>query len=286
MHQTLKLLKRNYPAVEKDTQIVSTIEDSIARIKALMAQARQQVGAFKKARDQVIQMAATGLLVEVLAHELNRATRHALSSLSDFRTRRLDPSALALFSTLESQLKTLQKRLRILDPLAAAGRQVKDTFDLVEWVKTILDSHTEQFRRHGIHVDLKVLPRPRQGGLQVKMVKGMLVQILENLLSNSAYWLIQQRRLEASFKPQIVIQIDTEAVTVSVTDNGPGVDPQRREEIFQPYVTTKPAGEGKGLGLFISREIAKYHKASLMMGKEASVHPDLEIASYLYVPQG
>jgi signal transduction histidine kinase len=44
-----------------------------------------------------------------------------------------------------------------------------------------------------------------------------------------------------------------------VEDNGPGVDPRRRESIFEPFVTSKPPGQGRGLGLYISRELARYH---------------------------
>jgi signal transduction histidine kinase len=104
------------------------------------------------------------------------------------------------------------------------------------------------------------------------MVKGMIVQILENLLSNSVYWLKQQRKLDRSFFPKIMVTIDKRSKTISLTDNGPGVPPSRKEEIFQPFVTTKPPGEGKGLGLYISREIAKYNKAALVLSDERTIH--------------
>jgi signal transduction histidine kinase len=99
------------------------------------------------------------------------------------------------------------------------------------------------------------------------MVKGMIVQIIENLLSNSVYWLKQKRKLER-FTPRIDVVIDSDLKVISVTDNGPGVDDGRREEIFQPFVTTKPPSEGKGLGLYISREIARYNGADVEMDDE------------------
>ena len=51
-------------------------------------------------------------------------------------------------------------------------------------------------------------------------------------------------------------------------------NPSREEEIFQPFVTTKPPGEGKGLGLYISREIASYHDAAIGISDKRTVHPD------------
>ena len=53
--------------------------------------------------------------------------------------------------------------------------------------------------------------------------------------------------------------IDTDDRSLTVEDNGPGVIGDRRERIFQPFVTTKPTGQGRGLGLYISRDMAEYH---------------------------
>ena len=41
-----------------------------------------------------------------------------------------------------------------------------------------------------------------------------------------------------------------------------------RERIFEAFFSTKPAGEGKGLGLFIAREVARYHGADLYLADE------------------
>jgi signal transduction histidine kinase len=106
----------------------------------------------------------------------------------------------------------------------------------------------------------------------MKMVRGMLVQVLENLISNSVYWLKQQRRYEPSFTPVITVTVDVAAKEIRIHDNGPGVDPDRRDDIFEAFVTTKPPGEGKGLGLYISREIALYHGASLYLADTRSPH--------------
>lgn len=137
-----------------------------------------------------------------------------------------------------------------------------------------MKSHEAQFKRHGIKYSVEVKPAQSPEELSVRMVKGMIVQILENLLSNSVYWLKQQRKLDRSFSPKIMVTIEKRSKSISLTDNGPGVPPNRKEEIFQPFVTTKPPGEGKGLGLYISREIAKYNKAALVLLDERTVHKD------------
>jgi len=275
IEQSMQLLMQKYPEVGKDTQVVATIKNSVVRIQEMMKDAKQLADTMEKDRTQMLHLAGLGLMVEILAHELNRATQHTLMTLANGERRQLSLDTESLFATLEAQLKTLQKRLRILDPLSTSGRQVKEWFDLVAWVQDILSSHEAQFRRHAIKCSpVNVEPVDSPSSLRVKMVKGMIVQIMENLLSNSVYWLDQQHKLDRDFLPEITVIIDTKAKAIHVIDNGPGVPIRRKDEIFQPFVTTKPPGEGKGLGLYISREIAKYHQAELFLSDEPTIHDD------------
>ncbi len=274
IRRSLKMLRQKYPEVKKDKQIFSSIEDAIEKIRHLMNDAQELADSFQRGHTKLLNLAGLGLMVEIVAHELNRATRHTLKTLADTEELTLDEDVESIFDTLEAQLKTLQKRLRILDPMSTAGRQVKEPFDLVAWIKEILSSHEAQFSRHDIECSVEVKPSSATKAFQVKMVKGMIVQIMENLLSNSVYWLKQQKTIEKGLSPEIVVTIDTQEKEINFTDNGPGVPPFRKEEIFQPFVTTKPPGEGKGLGLFISREIAKYHGASIYMSENKAVHDD------------
>ena len=55
-----------------------------------------------------------------------------------------------------------------------------------------------------------------------------------------------------------------DAVAIGVRDNGTGMSPNVKEKIYQPFFTTKPAGEGTGLGLSLSYDIVtKQHGGSL-----------------------
>ena len=52
-------------------------------------------------------------------------------------------------------------------------------------------------------------------------------------------------------------------IIISVRDNGPGISEEIRDKIFQPFFTTKPAGQGTGLGLSLSYDIVKAHGGEL-----------------------
>jgi len=54
-------------------------------------------------------------------------------------------------------------------------------------------------------------------------------------------------------------QKDKKQVTISVRDNGNGIPEKVKDKIFQPFFTTKPTGQGTGLGLSLSYDIVKAH---------------------------
>ncbi len=268
----IHLLLNKYPEVKKDPTIINSIKDAVNHIQALMENAKKLANSIENDRPRLVHLAGLGLMVEILAHELNRSTRHTLAILADADQQRNNQDISSLFATLQEELKTLQKRLRILDPLSTAGRQVKEHFDMVEWVNEVLSSHEAQFKRHGVNCSVILAPSDSSRKMDVYMVKGMIVQIFENLISNSIYWLNKQRILERNFMPKITITINTRTKTILFSDNGPGISVKRRNELFQPFITTKPPGEGKGLGLYISHEIATYNGAELSISDECDIH--------------
>ncbi|WP_373521954.1 sensor histidine kinase, partial [Aquiflexum sp.] len=57
-------------------------------------------------------------------------------------------------------------------------------------------------------------------------------------------------------------------VQISISDNGPGIPPEIKDKIFQPFFTTKPTGQGTGLGLSLSYDIVKAHGGQLTVNSE------------------
>jgi signal transduction histidine kinase len=83
-------------------------------------------------------------------------------------------------------------------------------------------------------------------------------RVLLNLFNN-AFYAVQQKKqqLNSGFEPVVSVSTGKEgnAVVIVVEDNGTGMPQKVVEKIFQPFFTTKPTGEGTGLGLSLSYDI-------------------------------
>ena len=112
----------------------------------------------------------------------------------------------------------------------------------------------------------------------------MFVQVLENLLSNSVFWVAEQHKERVRLKlvrehgdepiGHVNVEIDIRRSRIIVTDDGPGIPEERRETVFEPFFSTKRQKQGKGLGLYIGREIAEYHGGALSLG-DADEHAQI-----------
>jgi signal transduction histidine kinase len=93
----------------------------------------------------------------------------------------------------------------------------------------------------------------------VNCAPALVLQVLSNLLDNAAH------AAGAGGWVSLRTFVDGDRFVCEVGDSGPGVPPALRDRIFQPFFTTKPAGEGTGLGLATSRQIADQHGGALVV---------------------
>lgn len=108
------------------------------------------------------------------------------------------------------------------------------------------------------------LTSDKEGRGKVMLMGQEVGRVILNLLTNAFYSVKKQKaeieksnNAEHSFSPMVGISTERQGDTVKVTvsDNGNGISRAHLEKIFQPFFTTKPPGEGTGLGLSLSYEI-------------------------------
>ncbi len=94
-------------------------------------------------------------------------------------------------------------------------------------------------------------------------------RVILNLITNAFYVVNEKSKQNTpSYEPTVSVFTKKEGnrVLVSVKDNGNGIPDSIKEKIFQPFFTTKPTGQGTGLGLSLSYDIVKAHGGELKVG--------------------
>lgn len=248
-----------------DMEVFTDLEHSLREFQEISTKAQQRIEEVEADSRQMVQMAGVGLLVEMVAHELARSTESALVSLEGLRGKDLPLEVKARLDTLRAEIKSVSKRLRVLDEASVPGRQRSEIFDLIDLVADLKEGHAPQFARHRIEMRIKA----PKGPLRVKLVRGMVVQILENLLSNSIYWMKMRADREAAYHPVIDIRIEMDPLTIRFSDNGRGIAPDHRERVFRAYWSLKEKSKRRGLGLFIAATNAEDLKGRLTLSEKA-----------------
>ena len=112
----------------------------------------------------------------------------------------------------------------------------------------------------------------REAGM-IEVFPQEITRVLLNLISNGFY-AVTKRKAEngsADFEPLVTATTKgrTDRVEISIRDNGTGIPPDVKEKMFNPFFTTKPAGEGTGLGLSMSHDIVvKQHGGTIEVTTE------------------
>jgi signal transduction histidine kinase len=256
---SIKRLRR--VAREEDRVAVDELEQTLLELSDFAARARERIAEVEEEGRRMVDMAGVGLMVEVVAHELARSSENALRALDRLRTADLPEHVKAHLNTLRAEMRSVSKRVRVLDPLSVSGRQRIEAFALDALIREQLEGHESQFERHQIKVKLDLPQRP----LLVRAVKGMIVQILENLISNSVYWIAMRQARDPSLQPEIRITLERGPPTLTYEDNGRGIAPSNADKVFRPFWSLKERKARRGLGLFIAREAAERHKGTLTL---------------------
>jgi len=126
--------------------------------------------------------------------------------------------------------------------------------------------HGARAEKQDFNVTLEKSLDPTAG--EVDLFPQEITRVLLNLISNGFY-AATKRKLEANgrdYEPTLTVLTKNlgESVEIRIHDNGTGIPPEVREKMFNPFFTTKPPGEGTGLGLSLSYDIiVKQHAGSI-----------------------
>lgn len=127
----------------------------------------------------------------------------------------------------------------------------KKFFQITDSLETVLELY-QNYLKKGVDVVRRYQPVPEIPGYPDE-----LVQVWTNLIHNAI------QAMEGKGIIEIGVRQQERDLVVEVTDSGCGIPPEIEDKIFQPFFTTKPAGEGSGLGLDIVRKIVEKHQGTI-----------------------
>lgn len=133
--------------------------------------------------------------------------------------------------------------------------------DIVEVVDDAVNLAWHGARAQSNGIDVNIVRDYAPGTGRAEISRQQIARVVINLVGNGIYALTQRRMMNPppgeDYAPTITVSTRDhgESVEISVRDNGVGIPEEVKSRLFQPFFTTKPAGEGTGLGLSLSYDI-------------------------------
>lgn len=117
---------------------------------------------------------------------------------------------------------------------------------------------------------------------KVNIVQQDIGRVMLNLFNNAFYAVNEKMKTAgADYKPEVTVTtaVENNWVTITVKDNGIGIPDAIRDKIMQPFFTTKPTGQGTGLGLSLSYDIVvKGHGGQLAVTSEEGAYTQFTVS--------
>jgi len=100
---------------------------------------------------------------------------------------------------------------------------------------------------------------------KINVIPQDIGRVILNLITNAFYAVAEKRRNLPEYEPMVMLTTrrNGDIAAITIADNGIGIPKHLVDKIFQPFFTTKPAGQGTGLGLSLSYDILKAHGGAI-----------------------
>ena len=268
----------------------SILEDRVAQrtheLKVEKEKAEVTLAELKSTQSQLIQsekMASLGELTAGIAHEIQNPLNF-VNNFSDVNTELIDEVTEAIDGGNFTEAKELMSNVRENEvKIRYHGHRAEAIVKSMlqhsrissgQMEPTDINALADEYLRlsyHGLRAKDKSFNANMLTDFDTAVGKANINQqeigrVLLNLYNN-AFYVVNEKKKQHPKDYEPTVSISTkrigDKVAISVKDNGNGIPPKVIDKIFQPFFTTKPAGQGTGLGLSMSYDIVKAHKGEL-----------------------
>ncbi len=230
---------------------------------------------YKAERQHLIQRAETteelagiGLSVETASHDVMAIIQRALSAMdaliSDSMHGELDEEGLQKeLQTIRGMVSFINDQLKNVQTLFKSSKQRRKNIR----VKEVLEKVEYIYRRLLKKESIDFVVTEKGSPLVAKTTDAVLLQLLLNLFDNAVYWLQQ----DSKKNKKIEVVLDGGKGIMIFSDNGPGIKKDDALYIFEPFFSGK-GDEGRGLGLYIARQLLERHEYAIELADIRSQH--------------
>jgi nitrogen fixation/metabolism regulation signal transduction histidine kinase len=206
--------------------------------------------------------AAWGEVARRLAHEIKNPLTPIQLSAERMRRRyleRMDADEAEVLDratrTIVNQVDAMKNMVNAFSEYARVPQINLQPMDLNQLVREVLDLYRSS------ETNTQILEQLSSGDIRIDGDSGRLRQLLHNLLKNAleAAKDIQDSRITVTTR--VIEEATVSQVELCVDDNGPGIEAGVLENIFEPYISTKP--KGSGLGMAIVKKIVEEHGGTI-----------------------
>jgi signal transduction histidine kinase len=203
------------------------------------------------------QLASIGNLVAGLAHEIGTPMGVIQGHAKLLESKVADDQARWRLQTIQEQIARISKIIQSLLNMARPARSARGPVALVPLLDGTLAFLGERLQQLGIRVERLYEAEPSVHGDAER-----LQQVFLNLFLNAADAMREGGELRVALR-----STPGGEAAIEVTDTGPGIPEEDAARVFDPFYTTKPSGEGNGLGLSVVRSIVTDHGGTIEVRK-------------------
>jgi PAS domain S-box-containing protein len=219
----------------------------------------EDITEFKRLLDQTIQsekLVEVGRLAAGIAHEINNplaVIAYAIELLR--RDEELAPFQVEMAERIETEIERLKTLTGGLLSFSSSKEGRRRLVDLKEISEEVLSLVRFELQRQAITLETDFAELPL-----VDADPNKLKQVVINLVMNAAQAMHGEGKIVLR-----TCRHGEQSVELVVADTGPGIHEEVQAQMFNPFFTTKPEGEGTGLGLYLCRNIVKEHGGEILV---------------------
>ncbi len=260
---------------EEDLRFISAIADQLAVVldKAMIYTELQNALAKEQAaRTQLVQtetLTAMGRLVASVAHELNNPLQAIRSALYLIQTE--DELSGQSARDLQVAIDETKRMAGLIGRLRETSRPVEDTEFERDHLNTLVHEVEKLIATHLRHNEIDLVFNTEANLPPLPVIRDRIKQVILNLCINA----IESMPSGGTITIATAYLEEEGMVKLSVSDTGPGIEPDVLPRLFEPFFTTKE--QGTGLGLYISYDIAQHHQGQLDVHSEVGSGTTFEL---------